>query len=72
MVSVKNNYNAYQNKGGKVYLCPNHHFLRSNVAYHNEKFGQLLAEIYIHGHILAPKPNGGIQGVYQITRDATH
>jgi hypothetical protein len=44
----------------------------ANVAYHNEKFGQLLAEIYIHGHILAPKPNGGIQGVYQITRDATH
>ncbi len=27
MVNVKNNYNAYQNKGGKVYLCPNHHFL---------------------------------------------
>jgi hypothetical protein len=66
MVNVNNNYNAYQNKGGRVYL------LESNVAYHNLNLGNFWAEIYIHGHILASKPNGGIQGVFQITRDVTH
>jgi hypothetical protein len=72
MVNMNNNYNPYQNKGGRVYLCHNHHLLEFNVAYHNLNLGNFWAEIYIHGHILASKPNAGIQGVFQITRDATH
>jgi len=55
MVNMNNNYNAYQNKGGRVYLSHNHHLLESNVAYRNLNLGNFWAEIYIHGHILASK-----------------